>query len=627
MSHPRPLGAIAHATRSSSGVRVVALLRAMLVLCLLAGTTATGASAASTGKCAMPRWGELTGSSPEWYRSGTAATTVMVIPVDYSDAVGTATQLSSLTTEITGADALVNTLSHGSLDVTYRYPNTTPKWLHLGHSQSEYTGSSPRSMTSDATALALAELGSAGFSGVDYVMYVSTGAYFRAGTTRFAVTYPDGTQNRAFIKAPATLDRTIYAHETLHLFGLADLYVENPTASLPAFQTDHFDLMGETGNPSLAPLAFAQWAMGWITPSQVSCVANTASTTVPELRPLESSLTTGKKAMIVPLSTSRMLTIEARSTPYGPAGCMDGVVITLVDTSVKSWFAPAKVQPAPTGSCPALVGGTAGAWQVGSQYTEPLSGTKVTVLYKNPDGSYGVQVSPTLRFGNTVLGTSSVRAYWRLGEPRAMNYSSVNAPTSTQSRRIHNSAEPTLPGQVNGANADTYYGQPSVITGSGDTSQRFDGTRWIDVPLVNYSHDFTLTAWSKLDAGAPAGYVFGSSDNGVRLRVSSTGVLASVDRFGGDGLSKQVSATTASNSGTWVFWAVTVVGNQLIVFRNGGEVGRTTIDPAGNTTIQGQIGALDGANAFSGLIDDVAVFSDGLPASTLSTLYSRALTP
>lgn len=522
--------------------------------------------------------------------------------------------------QFTAATQIIKDFSAQKLTVDYRYPNATPSWVRMPKPFTEYGSDVVSDMVEDAikSPQLAQQLGIAGFADVDYIALVLP-ISFRAFSSTAWQKAPDGRQIFGGLKAPVTAPAGTIVHETLHWFGLPDLYTEpdtNPTGGI--------DLMARNPSVSPHPLASAQWGLDWLSPSQIVCIPGTAFTSLPQLRPIESQTTTGRKAIIAPLSTSRYLTVEARSTVGGlTPGCVDGVVISIVDTAVFSEQAPVKVQrPAASGCAP--IGGPA-AWGVGSTYTEPVTGLTVTVVDKNTDGSYAVTVQPKPRYANRVLATTSLVAFWRLGEPRPVHFLSGDTPILGP---IFNSAgERSFDGTASdgnsGVGSDIYNGTPAT-TGTSDASMKFDGARWITVPTVHTGANFTLSAWTKLEPGASAGWVF-AGDNGARLRVGSTTGAFTVDRSGGT--EANLLADTPSNAGVWVHWALVSSNGQLILYRNGAEIGRSATISTATTAVGGQIGAFNGNGRFKGLIDDVAVFSTGLSASQIKLHYQAGITP
>lgn len=505
--------------------------------------------------------------------------------------------------------------SSNRLTVDYEFPGGSATWLHLPQSMAYYASRGSELLLKDAMDAALPLLGSAGFSAYDFVGIIDT-----SGARGFAIDRPadtpDGHSLLGYYRLSIGDSGRGTSHETLHLFGTADLYSDSM-----ASVTNHFDIMG-SAPLAPTPLTFTQWQIDWLSAAQVACLPGALPSTV-SLKPMESSSLTGKKAFIVPIGTSKALTVEARSTAVGGAGCMDGVVISRFDTGVSMQEAEGiKVLSPSTGVCPALNQGTAGAWPAGSTYTDTVTGTRVQVVGQNADGTWKVTVTPKRRYANNVMSTAGLAAFWRLGEPRAVRL----AAGSPDDGRIHNSAG--IPERAGTASdgalpADGVYNTEPATLDTSDGSQRFNGTRWISVPTVHTGSDFTVSAWTKFQ-GTSAAYVCGGP-GGVRLRVGSTTGSFSVDR--NDGTTATQLVTTPTNANLWVHWAVTSSAGQIVLYRNGIEIAREATSATATTAVGGQIGASVGAGGFTGLIDDVAVFGAGLSATAVMQQYQAGVTP
>ncbi|AEW95742.1 MULTISPECIES: M6 family metalloprotease domain-containing protein [Streptomycetaceae] len=227
----------------------------------------------------------------------------------------------------------------------------------------------------------------------------------------------DGTRirNVALIWEAATPDRNVVAHETGHLFGLPDLYVQPQGAGGDwDSMVGDWDLMGDQRAAAPEFLAWNKWKFGWFDPGQVECVA-APGVSRHTLTPTE--VTGGTKLVVVAHGPTDAYAIEARS-PYGNDRglCAPGVLVYHVRTTVDSTLGPIDVRNAHPGTVaadlPATADGPSGVpgvprrcarvqepsmaratLQPGESYTADGGALKVTVVAERPDGDYLVDVT------------------------------------------------------------------------------------------------------------------------------------------------------------------------------------------------------------------------------------------
>lgn len=214
---------------------------------------------------------------------------------------------------------------------------------------------------------------------------------------RDAVT-ADGThiRNVALVWEAATPDPNVVAHESGHLFGLPDLYVDpgDGSSDWDAMVGD-WDLMGDQRAAAPEFLAWNKWKFGWLDPGQVDCV-DAPGTSRHTLTPTE--LTGGTKLVVVAHGPTQAYAIEARS-PYGNDRglCAPGVLVYQVRTDVDSTRGPIAVRNAHPGSdgCPrAREPSMADATLApGESYTADGGAVRVSVRSRDDDGDYVVDVT------------------------------------------------------------------------------------------------------------------------------------------------------------------------------------------------------------------------------------------
>ncbi|MFG2178806.1 M6 family metalloprotease domain-containing protein [Streptomyces abikoensis] len=204
-------------------------------------------------------------------------------------------------------------------------------------------------------------------------------------------------RNVSFIWSRQTGDSPyrVLNHENAHSFGLPDLY-RGDQNRMPRTPVGHWDPMDEDWGPSNDFLAWHKWKLGWLAPSQVHCVSR------PGRRLLTLSPTSvpgGPKLAVIPLSTTRAITLEARAPGrLDHAVCRPGVLVTTVASDVPSGAAPVRASDATPGSrgclttdpnvSPAL---TDAPYRAGQRCT--AAGVTVDVLGQDRAGNWRVLVT------------------------------------------------------------------------------------------------------------------------------------------------------------------------------------------------------------------------------------------
>ncbi|MCQ4084967.1 M6 family metalloprotease domain-containing protein [Streptomyces sp. RB6PN25] len=213
----------------------------------------------------------------------------------------------------------------------------------------------------------------------------------------------DGTaiRNISMIWEAAKPDRNVVAHESGHLFGLPDLYVQPPWDDLRDdwdTKVGDWDLMGDQRAISPEFLAWEKWKFGWLDPAQVHCVA-AAGVSVHTLTPTER--TGGTKLVVVKRSDTDAYAVEVRSR-YGNdrRTCAEGVLLYHVRTDVGSTHGPIRVLSAHPGSpappnCrnaqePALADAP---FRTGESYTADHGRFRLQVLGQDARGNYRIQIT------------------------------------------------------------------------------------------------------------------------------------------------------------------------------------------------------------------------------------------
>jgi hypothetical protein len=228
-------------------------------------------------------------------------------------------------------------------------------------------------------------------------------------------------------------------------------------------------------------------------------------------------------------------------------------------------------------------------------------------------------------YEGTILSTSGLQSYWRLGES--------SGTTATD-----------LAGTTDGTytNAPTL-GQPGALTSDSDTAVSFDGTNDFVGFGDNYgfagSAAFSAEAWVKQTAAHASVSVrffdkvnYGTNRDGW-LMVNQGGDNPTFIRYSGTGTNgTSVSAPTGTITATngWHHIVGTYDGTNLRLYIDGVlRGGPTAAAYAMNAhtsplALGGQAGS--GANSFPGLIDDAAIYNVALSAQQVEDHYRSGIT-
>ncbi|WP_328721504.1 M6 family metalloprotease domain-containing protein [Streptomyces sp. NBC_00247] len=196
-------------------------------------------------------------------------------------------------------------------------------------------------------------------------------------------------------------DRNVLAHETGHVFDLADLY-HRPTDGKGDWDTyvGDWDVMGSQFG--LAPDLFAwhKWKLGWLGDRQVVCVQGSADVT---LEPVAAAPvpggTMGTRLAVVRTGEDSALAVEARgATGNDRATCTEGVLIYRVRSGTASGGGPVEVLDThpDTEACwdrsvyPPLADAPL---SVGETYSLPGERTRIEVADRTPSGSWTVRIT------------------------------------------------------------------------------------------------------------------------------------------------------------------------------------------------------------------------------------------
>src|SRR4051812_48830232 len=218
---------------------------------------------------------------------------------------------------------------------------------------------------------------------------------------------------------------------------------------------------------------------------------------------------------------------------------------------------------------------------------------------------------PSTPYASAVGSTTGLVGYWRLGE--------ASGTTACDSK---------------GANPGTYagtvtLGQTGAIPGDSDKAALFGGTSAsISVPArtsLDTGDTFSIEAWTKRSTLGTA-QVIASKQGSAWTLALSTGNNVVLQQ---SGVNIVASTTTIADTTTWHHVVATKSGTTTKLYIDGVDrTGTVTNKTLVNTTSPlaiGQSGA--SASYYKGSLDDVALYSVALPASTVSSHYQLTRAP
>ena len=273
---------------------------------------------------------------------GTVRTVVLF--ADFSDAPASQTPEDVFALISPNAETFFKTVSYGRMDWVLE-PHLV--WLRLSQPSAHYgeairTYDGHLQFLQEAVSLADADVD---FSAVDSVVVmvppqaqnVGYGPAFGAnpgtGYSADGKTFANGVTSGADLLNWGFLWLN---HESGHTMGLPDLYAYQYDISnyddLHRF-VGGFGLMGFIGGDAPEYFAFERWQLGWLDDSQIFCQPDgTQSTTLTAVETAG-----GTKAVMVPISESKVLVVESRR-PLGYDANLSkaGALVYTVDTSVYS---------------------------------------------------------------------------------------------------------------------------------------------------------------------------------------------------------------------------------------------------------------------------------------------------
>jgi M6 family metalloprotease-like protein len=236
--------------------------------------------------------------------------------------------------------------------------------------------------------------------------YPGSGIEEDGNELRFGSTFFEDTRSSAAYAA------NVVIHETGHILGLPDLYVESNSNYWSLFRfAGSWDVMS-WNDPGTHFLAWNKWKLGWLDSSQLTCLNGPGELTA-TITPLARE--GGLKAVVLPMGPSTAYVVEARRKIGKDSGlCETGVIVYSVDSTIRSGHGPVRVRSAQQDTSSPLID------RCGPLYNAPFDkapgevatfedasvGLSVRVLSSDANG-YRVQVTRSTLNANAVHVSSS----------------------------------------------------------------------------------------------------------------------------------------------------------------------------------------------------------------------------
>src|SRR5436309_428613 len=207
-------------------------------------------------------------------------------------------------------------------------------------------------------------------------------------------------------------------------------------------------------------------------------------------------------------------------------------------------------------------------------------------------------------YSATIIGTSGLIGYWRLGE--------ASGAVACDSKGTNNGAY----------QSGTTLGQPGAIANDPDTAVAFNGTSgWVQVAndsSLNVGDRFSIEAWVKRGSiGGSANQVIASKQaNSWVLMFNTSNQLVLRKSTVADAV---VSTATITDTTSWHYVAATKDGGSLKLYIDGTDVtGTITNQTMTDNTLPLAIGQSSATAFFNGVIDEVALYSIALTPTQIS---------
>ena len=277
----------------------------------------------------------------------TGKLTIGFIPIDFPDVPGEYAPLSEAQEQMDQFSAWMERVSGGRVTVTFR---TSSVWSRVPSASTSYglaRSSWGQSLAQDGVNAVDASFDFSGLSAVFFylprtITAVAEGFNQNDGSNGKRLTSNEG-EIRFWFGAGQYFYRegfTVWsylAHEIMHSFGLVDLYVRSWSSSDPQPMRGYDIMASQDYGRTLA--GWSRFLLGWYADNQVYCMKKSSLSSVDvTLVPIDRSID-GHKAVMIPLSATKVLVVESRRREFFlttfPLGS-DGVIAYVVDVTVEN---------------------------------------------------------------------------------------------------------------------------------------------------------------------------------------------------------------------------------------------------------------------------------------------------
>ena len=262
----------------------------------------------------------------------TGVANIQLIAIDFSDAVGTADELTAADAEISEYNKWFDFTSNKTLSFNWQYPK---RWLRMSRPSPSYAHAKGDPATVLPMAQEIVSLADPliDFTNSDFVfvLFPKTirGLNDGIGMANWRVESAEGPVKNLFGGADYFYDNkyelwSFWIHEWGHPMGLAG---HSPRSNL--------SIMDNQNGSSVTLNVWDTFFAGWMGADELYCMPSTQSTLETQLIPLE-RLQRGMRGVIVPISTTEALVVEShRAEGWGArlgAGTY-GVLVYYIDTT------------------------------------------------------------------------------------------------------------------------------------------------------------------------------------------------------------------------------------------------------------------------------------------------------
>jgi len=257
---------------------------------------------------------------------------IQLIAIDFSDAMGTAEELTAADAQISEYNKWFEFTSKGTLSFNWQYPK---RWLRMSRPSTDYVhvkGDRAKVLPMAQEIVSLADP-LIDFTNSDFVFVLFPrtirGLNDGIGMANWRVESADGPVKNLFGGADYFYDNnyelwSYWIHEWGHPMGLAG---HSPRSNL--------SIMDNQNGSSVTLNVWDTFFAGWMGADELYCMPSTQSTLETQLIPLE-RLQRGMRGVIVPISTTEALVVESHRAEGWGSRLGDGtygVLVYYIDTT------------------------------------------------------------------------------------------------------------------------------------------------------------------------------------------------------------------------------------------------------------------------------------------------------